>query len=152
MLKVKPYRQTAGFCGPAALKMVLAYYGVHKTERELGRLAGTTKGRGTGAEGLVAAARQLGRKAGFKDNQSLTTIRIYLRKKIPVIVDWFSQDDGHYSVAVGMDKKFIYLQDPELGGVRKLTLTEFYRVWFDFPGDYLKTKADLILRRLIIIT
>jgi len=35
MLKVKPFRQTVGYCGPATLKMVLDYWGVNKTEKEL---------------------------------------------------------------------------------------------------------------------
>jgi predicted double-glycine peptidase len=74
-----------------------------------------------------------------------------LKKGIPAIVDWFSTDEGHYSVAVGVDKSNIYLQDPELGRIRKMKREDFQRVWFDFPGDCIKSKKDLIVRRMIVI-
>ena len=37
MLKIKPFQETlhADMCGPASLKIVLDYYGVSKTEKEL---------------------------------------------------------------------------------------------------------------------
>jgi len=74
-----------------------------------------------------------------------------LERKIPVIVDWFSVDEGHYSAVVGINNKNIYLQDPELGKVRKLKINDFKRIWFDFPGEFLRSKKDIIIRRLIII-
>ncbi len=66
-------------------------------------------------------------------------------------MDWFSGDDGHYSVVVGIDRKYIHLQDPELGKVRSLDIPTFRRVWFDFPGDMLHSHRDLILRRMIVV-
>jgi len=70
---------------------------------------------------------------------------------MPVIVDWFSADEGHYSVVVHIDKRFAYLNDPELARVRKIDVNTFERVWFDFESDYLRTPKDLILRRMIVI-
>lgn len=42
MLKLKPFQETlnASMCGPASLKIVLNYYGVEATEKELARLVG----------------------------------------------------------------------------------------------------------------
>ncbi len=153
MLNIPSYRQTPGLCGSACLKMVLAYFGVEKNEKELAKLAGATKNKGATAAGLTRAAEKLGFKSLIKDNASLADIQHYvLKKKIPVMVDWFSKDDGHYSVVVDMDDKNIYLRDPERDDLNVLDLQTFYRVWFDFPGDYLKIKNDLILRRLIVIS
>ena len=42
--------------------------------------------------------------------------------------------DGHYSVVCGLDDKNIYLQDPEIGSMRKLDREDFMTVWFDFTG------------------
>lgn len=152
MIQVKPFEQSTGYCGPASLKMVLEYYGVKKSERELAKLSGATPGRGVEAARLLRAAKKSGLRGFIRDNASLNDIRKLVNvKKIPVIVDWFSGDDGHYSVVVGIDKKNIYLQDPEWGRRVSMDLKTFYRVWFDFPGDFIKSKKDLIIRRIIII-
>ena len=138
-------------CGPASLKMILEYFGVEKSEKELGRLTYCVLSRGTKAENIVSTAKRLGFNALIKDRANFNDIKKYLAQEIPVIVDWFSKDEGHYSVAVGIDKKNIYLQDPEIGGIRKLPIEIFQRVWFDFPGKFIKSKDVLILRRLIVI-
>jgi predicted double-glycine peptidase len=152
MLKVKPFRQKTGFCGPASLKMVLDYFGVRKTENYLARLSGATKNLGATGKNLLRAAQKLGLKGFIMDFSKISDVRKYvLKKRIPVIVDWFSQDEGHYSVAVKIDRKNIYLQDPELGRIRKLDLETFKRVWFDFSGNFLKSKNDIIIRRMIVI-
>jgi len=54
-------------------------------------------------------------------------------------------------VVVALDKRFIYLQDPELGRVRKLDRKVFLRVWFDFPGNVLRSRKDLIIRRMLVV-
>ena len=155
MLSVKPFRQKPGFCGVASLKMVLDYFCFEISEKELIELTGATTRKGTSLEGIKKAAQRLGFDFYFKDNADFSDIKFYLDKKIPAMVDWFSTfggySEGHFSVAVGLDKKFIYLQDPEIARVRKMERADFLRVWFDFEGDYIKSKNNLILRRLIII-
>lgn len=156
MLKVKSFEQEkTGFCGPASLKMVLDYFGIKKSEGKLAKLSGCTKSKGVEAENLLKAAKELGFKGFIKDFSKIEDIRKYvLRKKIPIIVDWFSSffvPGGHYSVVVDIDKKNIYLQDPEIGRARVLPIETFKKVWFDFLGKYLRSKNDIIIRRLIII-
>ncbi len=152
MLVIDPFRQKPGYCGPASLKIVLGYLGVKVTEKKLALIAGCKPSYGIGAEGLVGAAHKLGFRAQVKDFSDLEDIRKWVnRKKIPVIVDWFAFEGGHYSVVSGIDKENIYLEDPSLGHRRALKLSTFMRLWFDFPSDYLKSKDELIIRRMIII-
>ena len=155
VLHVKPYEQSRGHCGPASLKMVLGYFGVEQSERRLAQLSGSTKGSGVGAQGLIVAARQCGLKGFYKDFCDNKDIRYYVNiKKIPVIVDWFSPfppPDGHYSVVVGIDRRFIKLMDPQIGRIRRIDFKTFNRLWFDFSGDYVESKKDIIIRRMIII-
>lgn len=151
MLNLKPFNQSAGFCGPASLKIVLEYFGIKKTEKELAKLSNANPHQGTKAKNIVKAAKKLGLKAFYKDFSSVKEIKKYIDKKIPVIVDWFSHDDGHYCPVAGIDKKFIYLQDPDLGKINKIDLITFQRVWFDFEEAKLNKKQDIFIRRLIVI-
>ena len=152
MLKVDPFRQKPGYCGPASLKIVLGFLGVKITEKKLALISGCTQSCGIGAEGLVCAAQKLGFRARMKDFSDLEDIREWVnRKKIPVIVDWFAFEGGHYSVVSGIDKENIYLEDPSLGHRRALKLSTFMRLWFDFPSNYLRSKDELIIRRMIIV-
>ena len=67
MIKLKPFQQSTGYCGPAVLKMVLDFYGVKKTEKELAKLSGATRERGVEAPALLSAAKKLGFKGFIKD-------------------------------------------------------------------------------------
>jgi ABC-type bacteriocin/lantibiotic exporter with double-glycine peptidase domain len=162
MLKIKPFQETlnASMCGPASLKIVLKYYGVEATEKELARLTGVSSDLGTDDKGLVRAAKYFGFKVKIKNNSSFKDIEKWLDQKVPVIVDWFTRGrrdysdsdvaDGHYSVVAGLDNKFIYLQDPEIGKIRKIQRDDFMSVWFDFRGKYIKSN-ELIIRQMIVI-
>lgn len=162
LLKVKPFQQTlnSGYCGPASLKILLSYYGVEKSEKELAKLCKTKKDLGTDDKGIKSAAEKLGFKVMIKNNSSFKDIESWLKKGVPIIVNWFTRGrtdytdvnvaDGHYSVVAGLDNKFIYIQDSEIGKMRKLSREDFLTVWFDFAGKYIKPN-ELIIRRIIAI-
>lgn len=162
MLDVKPFQETlhADMCGPATLKIILDYYGIHKQEKELAELTGVIGGVGIDDTAIEKAARTFGLKVEIKNNATFEDIEKWLERNVPVIVDWFTKGrpdykdsevaDGHYSAVIGLDDDYIYLQDPEIGGVRKLDRGDFIRVWFDFRGEYLKPD-ELVVRQLIAI-
>ena len=152
MINVKPYREKPELCGPSSLKMVIDFFGIEKTEDELAELAGYIPTKGTTSEGIINAAKILGFNAFQKDFSEIKDIEDYVaNKNIPVIVDWFSIDGGHYSVIVGVDNKNIYMQDPESIELKTFDLETFKAVWFDFKGDYPETKDDIIIRRMIVV-
>ena len=162
ILKLKPFQETlnAGMCGPASLKIVLQYYGIDIGEKELARMTKWDKDLGIDDKEIESAAKSLGFKIKIKNNSSFEDIEKWLDKKVPVIVNWFTRGrcdytdsdiaDGHYSVVAGLDNKFIYLQDPEIGKIRKLERDDFMKVWFDFTGKYIKAN-ELIIRQIIAI-
>ncbi len=162
LLPVKPFQQNvnAGTCGPASLKMVFEYYGLEKSEIELAQICGTTYEMGISAEGLKKGAEAFGFTVEIKDYASFEDLEMWLNKKVPVIVDWFTRGrmdydhtevpDGHYSVVVGLDNDFIYLQDPEIGELRTLTREDFMKVWFDFTGKYIAPN-ELVIRQIIAV-
>ena len=148
-------------CGPASLKMVVAYYGVEKTEAELAKLCGTDSDFGTDDINIKKAAEGLGFNAEIHNNSTFDDIQKWLDKKVPVIVDWFTRGridydiaavpDGHLSVVVGLDDEYIYLQDPEIGKLRKISRGDFMKIWFDFRSAYINSWNDLIIRQLIAV-
>lgn len=162
MLKIKPFQETlnAGMCGPASLKIVLDYYGIEKSEKELAKLCRHNKNLGVDDEKIKRVAGSLGFKVKIKNSSNFKDIENWLDKKVPVIVNWFTKgrqeysesevSDGHYSVVAGLDEKYIYLQDPGIGKIRKIKRDDFMRVWFDFKGKYIKVD-ELIVRQIIAI-
>jgi len=161
-IKPKPFQETlySSMCGAASLKIVLDYYGVQKSEKELAKLCRVDKDLGTDDKSIRRVAELLGFKVVIKNNSSFEDIEKWLDKKVPVIIDWFTKGrqeysesevvDGHYSVVAGLDEKYIYIQDPEIGRIRKLKRNDFMRVWFDFKGEYIKAN-ELIIRQIIAI-
>jgi len=97
----------------------------------------------------------------IKNKANFTDIQRWLKRGVPVIVDWFTpgrldapaseMPDGHSSVVMGLDKKNIYLQDPEIGAMRTIKREDFLRVWFDFKGEKIISWKDMIIRQLIAI-
>ena len=59
--------------------------------------------------------------------------------------------DGHYSVVVDLDHTYIYLQDPEIGEIRKISRDDFWSVWFDFTGASINSWDEMIIRQTIIV-
>lgn len=163
MLDVKPFQETlhGGYCGPASLKIVAEYYGVNKTEEELAVMCNKNVDLGVGEEEIRKAAVELGFEVEVKNECEFDDIKEWLEKGVPVIVDWFTRGrnddaedevaDGHYSVVIGLDDDFIYLQDPEVGRVRKIERKGFYRVWFDYSSEHIEKWEDMIVRQLIAI-
>ena len=151
-MHIKPFEQSDSFCGPAALRIVLNHFGIKKTEKEIARLAKFKLSTGVEAEDLLRVAKKLGMKGFIKDLSTIKDIRKYLKnEKQAIIVEWFLEDDGHFSVISEIDRENIYLQDPSLGHIRAIKISRFLRIWFTFPGRYIKNKDDLILRRMLVI-
>ena len=153
MLNVPYFRQSDdSLCGTASLRMVFAYYGHHYTEEEISKLCNHTYEFGCTNEDMKRAAISLGFDCYIKDKAELSDIKEQIKLGNPVIVDWFCGDlpDGHASVVVGIDGKFIYILDPLVEDVREIELEDFYRIWFDFLETPI-TPLNLTVRQLIVI-
>jgi len=105
-------------------------------EPKLAKLSECRKDVGTHHIGMLKTARALGFKAkakklsNFEDLDKLVNLR-----GIPVVVGWFSEWTDHYSVVIGLDKEFVYLDNPERDKpVHKIERWLFNHLWFDFIG------------------
>jgi len=145
-MKIKPYKQSKGYCGPACLKMIMGYYSINKSEKTWAKLTKTSRVKGCKEKNIVTLAKKLGFNSYMKQRSSIKEIRSLIKKGYQVIVNWFSPEEaGHYSVVVKFDRKNIYLADPHFGKTVKQDLSWFKERWFDVFDD------KLILRGIIVI-
>ena len=129
-LKTTNFKQSPAMCGPACLKIVASYFGIDIGERRLIRACKSSKISGTTGRNLVNAARGLGFHAEIIDSADFRTIGQWLRRGVPVIVDWMSTSEdlrtgqhivgGHYSVVCGLSQRNIILEDPAMGRRRTI--------------------------------
>jgi predicted double-glycine peptidase len=155
MIKFKIFEQTkTGYCGPAALRAILNFYGLKISEQALGRKSKTSIKEGTDPENLITAVKSFGWHGFWKENATVSDIRYFLKQGKPVLVDWFSlygeHYEGHYSVIIGMDNQYIFLADPEIGRIRKVLKEAFKKVWFDFEGPHIKNAKRLYFEWMLV--
>lgn len=124
---IKQTRQTTDYsCGACALQSVMSYWGKDVDERELMRLLGTTPEEGSHPEALIRVAQEHGLSAELRANLTLDEVAAETAKGRPAIVLgqlWRSQaasaanieeewDCGHWFIALAVDDKNVYIQDP----------------------------------------
>jgi ABC-type bacteriocin/lantibiotic exporter with double-glycine peptidase domain len=94
-------------CGAAALAIILGYYKLFVPLAELRVTCGVTRD-GTSIKDIANAAETFGLKTEGRTYEMEDLDKIPL----PSIIYW---NFNHYLVFEGMDKNFIYLNDPEGG-------------------------------------
>ncbi len=164
--KIKFLEQTAGLasCGPVSLQIVLAYFGIEKSEKELIELCGTTHEVGTDHVDLEKAVASLGlqfKKGSWQSaEESWAALNNWVNEKgVPVIVNWFSvfgeKYDGHYSVVYKITKEDVWLANPEFYTAeernQKISWSNFLKIWFDFDGEYMAKPDDITARWWLVV-
>lgn len=128
--------------------MVLSAYGITKSEKYLAKLTKTSRTKGCWEKEIIKAAKMFGLCGYVKEKSSVRELRKLIRQGIPVIVDWFSPEEGgHYSVAVEVTQTHIFLADSHFGEIRKHRLDWFEERWFDLPFR----RQGPLMREIIVI-
>lgn len=151
--------QSYNNCGPAALSMALSYYGINKTQAELGEdlrpyqiPGGDNDDKSVTLEEVAEKAKEFNLISYLRPNGNNETIKKFIAADIPVITrTWLKENDdiGHYRIIKGYDdnsKQFI--QDDSLQGKNlRYTYDEFDKIWNKFNYEYLvlipKEKQEL---------
>lgn len=147
LIRVPLTRQATDYtCGVGALQSVLAFYGIEEREDDLARFLKSDPQKGTAYQNIEKYSEQRGFTVKTLKNMNLAELKTYIDSRKPVICllqawaekptnygkDW---DDGHYVVAVGYDKKHIFLMDPStLGNYAYVTESDFLKRWHDTDG------------------
>jgi predicted double-glycine peptidase len=145
-IKIKNIRQSNTYsCGAACLMSILAYYNKFDgNESELAKKLKTNYDDGTSPENIIKTAKEFGLNSYMKENCTVDDLKKFVSNKIPVILsyqawsndnkeDWKEEeDDGHYSVLIGVDDKNIYFNDPSLLNKKGyIPIKEFMDRWHD---------------------
>ena len=145
-------------CGACALQAVLSYWGKEVGETELMKLLRTTPEEGTYPEDIVKGAQSLGLEAELKENLTLDEVGRFTANGDPVIAlaqVWRSQknptksvvedwDDGHYIVILGVDRDYVYFQDPYVHMSKAfMPRRTFEEHWHQVMGGDLKKNPKL---------
>lgn len=124
-------------CGPAVMRMVLASFGVRRTEEQLVRTLRASRIRGTSTKDLVRAAEHFGFNFFVGRNGHFHDLHEFLEKEYRIIVGYYHEEEevDHYAVIHRLSEKKIYLYDPWAGSERSYSLRTFKRLWWR-PSRY----------------
>lgn len=162
MIKLSNYKQSnSSLCGPAVIKIMLKFYGVKAAEREIAKRCGHTYELGCTDLQMKEAIESYGFNCNIYNNSTLEDLEYWINNGMPVIVDWFSGGiavheaaNGHSSIVVGIDEKYVYLNDPQKDAYKivKMARHDFMRVWFDWRYDpYITTWKNMVIRQAMIV-
>lgn len=131
-------------CGPASLRMVLAYYGRAIAEEMLAPLLGTNDVMGTDRERMSEIIKSHQLVPYERTDATLDDVRHLIDNGMPVIVRHLDDDEDfdHYSVVIGLDDAHITLNDPWFGAGIKHELGDFLVHW---PCTYEKGQTCWML-------
>jgi predicted double-glycine peptidase len=138
-------QETNYTCGAAAMRMVLEYFGIKKSEKQIVNLLGTNKVRGTWIKNFPSLAERLKLNYIVKRNSRIEDLKEYQKKGYQIIICYLIPKDkvDHYSVLKKIDSKNIYFFDPWYGAEHKLPLNYFKKIWYS-DKRYEKEKAWFI--------
>ena len=141
--------QTFNNCGPAALSMALSYYGINKSQAELGfelrpyqNPIGDNDDKSVTLEELAEKSKKYGFVPYHRPNGNIEIIKLFITYDIPVIARTLTksnEDIGHYRIVKGYDSaEQNIIQDDSLQGKNlRYTYEQFNAMWKEFNYEYL---------------
>jgi len=131
-----------GYCLPACVQMVLAYWGIERKQADVAKQLGLIPGVGVPGNRIkMLASRKLKVFYGAGD---LSDLKTALDQEIPPIVlvhtgelPYWKQATAHAAVLLGMDNQLVYLNDPAIAqGTIAVSLGDFELAWDEMATLY----------------
>jgi tetratricopeptide (TPR) repeat protein len=141
--------QSFNNCGPAALSMALSYYGINKSQEELGQQlrpyqvpGGNNDDKSVTLEEVAGKSKEFGLIPYLRPNGNAEIIKKFIASDIPVITrTWLKENDdiGHYRIIKGYDDATQeFIQDDSLQGKNlRYSYANFAKIWDKFNYEYL---------------
>lgn len=136
-------------CGPANLSMILSYYDIDKSQKELSEqmrpyqhLKGDNDDKTIFPEEFVFWVEKFGLKALHRPNGSIELLKLFLANDIPVVVKTLlkiEDDPSHFRIVRGFDEnsQIIIVDDSYFGSNRKISYFQFLQMWQPFNYVYI---------------
>lgn len=146
-LKTHTY-QTFNNCGPATLSMILSFYGIEKTQKELGENMrpyqnpkGDNDDKTIFSEEFGIWVEKNGLNAITRVNGDIELLKKFTSSGFPVVVKtWLhrNNDIGHFRIVKGYDEtQNVIIQDDSYEGPnRKISYNDFLYMWQPFNYNY----------------
>src|SRR3989338_704751 len=131
-MMVRLYRQEFRWsCFATCVRIILEYYGVKKTEKEIRILLKTTPTYGTLWEFVETEIKKISFEFVWKKFWNLEDLKALLNQSIPVIVGTKGKNDAdkHAVVLLDISDQNVSVADPDYGEVAKISLPEFLKMW-----------------------
>ncbi len=141
--------QTFNNCGPAALSMAFSYYGITKSQLELGNELrpfqvpnGDNDDKSVTLEEMAEKSKEYGFIPYHRPNGDIELIKHFITYDIPIIARTWTkveEDIGHYRIIKGYDEtsKQIIQDDSLQGKNLRYSYDEFNALWRKFNFEYL---------------
>ena len=134
---VVPYfkQEKSTTCGPACLKMILAFMGMNYSENELETIC-ETGWLGNTCEEIVEGAKKLGFKSEVLENIDIEELKQLLESNYPIIALLSPSilyggivGFGHFVVIIGFDELKVYYHDPAFEKDLGKPIDVFFEAW-----------------------
>lgn len=139
--------QSYNNCGPAALSMALSYYGIQKSQQELGQSlrpyqipGGDNDDKSVTLEEVAEKSKEFGLIPYLRPVGDIEKIKLFISYDIPVIArTWLKPNDdiGHYRIIKGYAGNTIIQDDSLQGKNLRYSENEFNDIWKKFNYEYL---------------
>ena len=124
----KEIMKTDADCGIASVKMLLGFYGIDVTYKELGHKINTTA-EGTDWKDIKNYFKTLDKVDLIEFKENLDKAGEYLEKGYPLFICWNVDEEkeySHYSILIAIDKYSVWMLDP----AERKTLSEYSLDYF----------------------
>lgn len=140
--------QTFNNCGPASLSMTLSYYGITKSQEELGKKLrpyqipnGDNDDKSVTLSELSEHTKEYNLIPYHRPNGDIDKIKLFITYNIPVLTRtllYENDDIGHYRVVKGYDENTNeIIQDDSLQGKDlRFSYNKFEKLWSRFNYEY----------------
>jgi ABC-type bacteriocin/lantibiotic exporter with double-glycine peptidase domain len=117
------------WCGPAVIQMILSVADIEIEQKQIAKNV-LIPWWGTPQQIMLAYLSVFFKIVNYKINAKYKDISYHLKKENIIVVNWWDEDDGHYSIVDSYQNKEITLIDPSRGKWN-LTGKDFNTKWYD---------------------
>ena len=128
-----PYHKQEGAytCGAACMRMVFEKLGIKKTEKQMVRLLGTNKVKGTHEKEFPRIAEKYKINYLVERKGRISDLKKLFKENWLIIVCYHNpnEDEDHYSVFRSINNTHIHLYDPWSSPDHRFKITYFKKMW-----------------------